>query len=664
MATLYLKTGAANWNDAASWSTVSAGGGDSSGPPTAADDCIAELLSGNVTIAAAAVCRSFDTTSGTGSWAGTLTHNAAITLTIGNGTAGAGNVALKLNSGITYTLGNSSNSAISYVSTSGTLQTIDYGGKVPGNITFNGSGGNWTFTTNVPGSSATALTVTLGTLHFDGTGDVSGLFHTFGTFNSNNTNARTLNLGTSSISILGAFWTNQTPTNLTLIAGTSSIIFSSTNATMLTGGKTFYDVSFIGSGTAGITDASSSFHNLTRTGTAAKTDTFDIAANQTITGTLTVNGNSATNRILIQSTVLSTARTLTVATVSMSNVDLRGITGAGAGSWDLSAITGLSGDCGGNSGITFTSDVATSWVSSTSGNWSNSGKWSPRVPLPQDSVSLNNAFSASQTVTADMPRLGKSIDWTGATGSPTFALNSTPNTIYGSLTLISAMTLSVSQNLTFEGRGSFTLTSAGKTFGAQPSIAMVGGTLTLQDALSVTNTLSIFSTTIFNSNNFNVTVNSFSTSNSPTINMGSGVFTINGQGTPWSVSAATVNAGTSTIFITDTSSNAKTFAGGGKTYYDLKIAGGGSGAVIITGANTFNRIYTDGGGTKSVTLPGSTTTTLLSGLGLANGTNVITFTASAGSATLSKAAGNLSWDYINLTNIPSTGGAKFYAGKH
>jgi hypothetical protein len=121
----------------------------------------------------------------------------------------------------------------------------------------------------------------------------------------------------------------------------------------------------------------------------------------------------------------------------------------------------------------------------------------------------------------------------------------------------------------------------------------------------------------------------------------------------------------SEIQITDTGAGAKTFAGGGLTYNNVKISGGGAGAVIFTGANTFNRIYTDGGGTKSVTLPGSTTTTIISGLGLANGTNVITFTASAGSATVSKSGGGtVSWDYVNLTNIPAAQASTWYAGTH
>ena len=49
-------------------------------------------------------------------------------------------MALKLNSGMTYTLGSTTTSAISLVSTSATQQTITTGTKTIGNFTINGSG--------------------------------------------------------------------------------------------------------------------------------------------------------------------------------------------------------------------------------------------------------------------------------------------------------------------------------------------------------------------------------------------------------------------------------------------------------------------------------------------------------------------------------------------
>src|SRR5688572_9008082 len=118
MAALYAKTAGGAWTTAGTWSATGAGGLDSAGPPTAADDAIFETLSGNVTVGTGSVARSVDCQGGTGNYAGTLTHTAGVTLAIGDGTAGAGNRALRFSSGMTYTLGNATTSAISFVSTS------------------------------------------------------------------------------------------------------------------------------------------------------------------------------------------------------------------------------------------------------------------------------------------------------------------------------------------------------------------------------------------------------------------------------------------------------------------------------------------------------------------------------------------------------------------
>jgi hypothetical protein len=87
---------------------------------------------------------------------------------------------------------------------------------------------------------------------------------------------------------------------------------------------------------------------------------FGFGANQTITGTLTITGNRATNRSNIRGYICGynyTQRTITVnGAVSMTGVaDFKQIIGAGTASpgWDLSSND--SGNQGGNSGITFRS---------------------------------------------------------------------------------------------------------------------------------------------------------------------------------------------------------------------------------------------------------------------------------------------------------------------
>ena len=551
MATLYLKAAGGNWTDAAAWSSTGSGGVDNAGPPTSADDCIAEAGSGNLTISATSVGKSFSATAGTGNWAGTLTHN-----------------------GFSWTLS--------------------------GSLTFSSE---MTFTPNA----------------------------------------------NSTFTITSA-------------------------ATITSAGKTFRSITVSAAITLG--------DNLSFDANAKNYSFILAAASSLNMNGFTVSGNSTTNRVLICSNNMGVSRTITLNGGTFANADFRDIQFSNATDLDLSAITGLSGDCGGNTitgggtVLTFTSPTTQTYTGGA-GNWSTVGSWTSRVPLPQDNVSMSGCTGGS--IVADMPRLGKDIDWTGATGTPTWTINSIATEVYGSVTLISGMTLThTSVTFVLAGRGNHTITSAGKTWASSSSgafsIQAFGGTYTLQDAFikgAATGALALTNGT-FDMNGFNVTVAGSvgfgSTSSAArTLYMRSGTFTVSGSsGSPWNVvSSLTLDAGTSTILLTDTGASSKTFVTGGKTYYNLLISGGGAGAVIInTGGATFNRIYTDGAGTKSITLPGSATTTLLSGQGLANGTNVITFTASAGSATVSKASGTLSWDYVNLTNIPSTGGAAFYAGTH
>jgi hypothetical protein len=671
VATLYAKAAGGNWSAAGTWSTTGSGGGDSSGPPSASTDVIFELGSGGVTINATSSCRSLDTTSGTGTFGGTLTHG-AFNLAIGDGTAGAGNVALKLNSGMTYSRSGSSSvtATFSFVSTSATLQTIDSGGKSLGSTTFNGSTGNWAFTTawTMDGVSS-LLTLTTGTLHLDGAADNSGLTHTV-------TNcvwtAGTLTPGTSTINVIG---TNSIPWSLssgcTLTANTGTIALSGAGShTFNSGGKTTYNTVTFSNGHNPLINTASTFANITKTCNAGtKTDFIAFINTTTVTGTLKIWGGSATDRILVRSNTIGTATTITNtgATMDWQSVDFRDI--ALSTAYDASAITGLSGDSGGNTNITFPGSVAQVWSGTSGGNWS-ANAWTTRVPLPQDDVSFNTSLSG-QTITLDMPRLGRSVDFSGVSGTPAISANTVAMTVNGSMNLtgIGTFTTGSTGSWTYMGRGSYSLTSNGKSYGSTAvSINAPTGTYTLLDAhtQSTGNGNSTFSVSngTFDSAGFNVTATIISLGTGTTTNMGNSTWlaTHGSSASVYSVNAgATVNAGTSTLVIGSSTANL-TFAGGGKTYNDFRVTPGLSGTVAITGANTFNRIYSNGGGVKSIILPGSATTTLLSGLGLNNGTDVITFTASAGSATVSKASGILSWDYVNLTNIPSTGGATFYAG--
>jgi hypothetical protein len=105
-------------------------------------------------------------------------------------------------------------------------------------------------------------------------------------------------------------------------------------------------------------------------------------------------------------------------------------------------------------------------------------------------------------------------------------------------------------------------------------------------------------------------------------------------------------------------------AGGGITTFGGLILSGKN--IIVTGANTFASLALNNlGDTTGVTLPASTTTTV---------TGAITTTASSGNvaklisssagtaATLSKASGTVSVDWVSVKDSTATGGATFYAG--
>ena len=675
MATIVAAAGAAgNWTVGATWV-----GGVA---PTAADDAQIAALTTSITIDSGAVCRSADFTGFTG----TVTHN-AVNLTIGDGTAGLGNVALTLVAGMTYTLVNAATSAIVFASTSGTTQTVNFAGKTTGNVNFS-TAGVWQLTgTHVQGSTAT-FTHTAGTL------DTNGQTCTWGQFSSSNSNTRTLTLGASAITVLAgtsSAWNCNVTTNQTVNANTSVITLqgSASQFRNSPGGgtaKTYYDVSFTGAGQNEMRGAGT-FTNLRFLGTAVKTDVAFFTTGVTVTGILELAGNSSINRLLVRAQTLGTAITITNsgATMTWSNADFQDIT-LGT-SFNASAITGLSGDGGGNTNITFTGAQTNYWIGGT-GNWSAVAEWasssggassSGRVPLPQDSIRFDaSSFSAgSQTVTGDMPRSGGSIDWTGATNSPTWAV-STVTSFYGSITLISGMTFTQSVGLDFMGRGSHTITSAGQTWsGTSGTIAFngVGSTYTLQDAFTKgvnANTTSLNYGTL-DANGFTITINgsgSFNNTNVGTntraLDLGSATLVLaQTGGTILNLSTTnfTLTSTGSTISITDTGATTKTFIGGGNSYGALSISGGGAGSVDFTGANTFASLPQITGGTKTIRFTAATTTSFTGGTSFGNGANLITISSiTAATHTLSMAAGTVAGTSLSLTNSIATGGAAWYAG--
>lgn len=554
------------------------------------------------------------------------------------------------------------------------------GFSVPGSadtVTLDGSSGGGTVTVT---ATVDVTSITMGA--FTGTLDLNGQTINVGTFSLTGTGTRTLTMGSSAINVsgTGTAWNAGTLTNCTITANTATITMSGSNVTFL-GATNWNGLSLVmnGSGSPALSAAFGTFANVTRTGTATKGDGLIIAA-FTVTGTFTLNGNSASNRLfVISNSLLGIARTITNtgATMTWSNVDFRDVILSTA--YNCSGITGGCGDAGGNSGITFTTATTNYWVGDT-GNWSDVNEWANssggtggtgRVPLPQDDVVFdNNSFSGNNSVSLDMPRLGKNINASAYNegNTPILANNITNNTIYGSLTLNSNITsFSSSPNLTFEGRGDYTLTSAGNTFGpGTVSISMVGGSLTLQDAYVGSFTLTLSYGT-FDANDFNVTTASVSISgsNSRTLTMGTGTWTVTSTGTVWNATTLTnmtFNEETSTILVSNTTATAKTFAGGSTTYYNLEITGSN---VVLTGSNTFNNLaLNNSAGVGGTRFTAGTTQTLTTFEADGSGSALVYASSTAASAaTLTKAGGGtICEDYVHLTWLTGSPADTWYAG--
>lgn len=663
MASIVFGASNGSWSDATKW----VGGLK----PTAADDAVFTATSANCTIDAGAVCRSLDCTGvGVSNYTGTMTFNGD--LTVGDGTAGAGNRAIALVAGMTYT---HTSGAITLVSTSATVQTVNFAGKTTSTVTFNASSnGSWQYT-------GAHTVITAGTVSLSkGTLDLNGQTVSWGLFQSNNTNVRTLTLGAANITLTGAgtAWNVGTATNLTMGANTAVITLSGAAAGVghaSTAGSVgyFYDVRFTGSGAQFLTVASTvTLVSVTRTGTAAKTDSFLFGATgtaMTVTN-FTVNGNSVTNRVLVASNSIGSAKTITAATVTVTNADFRDITGAGAGSWDLSAITGNSGNCGGNTNITFTTPTTQTATGTASFTWSTHG-WTSRVPLPQDTALIPNAFVAGRTVTMDMPRYG-TIDFTGCTGTPAITVSIAAE-FYGNITLVAALGAITCNSNTFYGAATQTFTSNGATWSSNAAATAIGRSkLTFVDAAVWGGACNTSGSGYIDTGSFNHSFYSLNLGNTSNVNL-LGTSTISLTRTDAVTVAvmteAIVSAASATFVISTASTNTRIFSLSGATIGTLTYTVAGSTGQLTIG-NTSGTIgtinFSDASNARTLAVTSSTTLTVTNFNVQGTTGKLMTVNAVTGGTffTLTKTSGVVSCNYLSIQDCHASGGARFYAGKN
>ncbi len=510
MATVVWIGGSHNWSAGAAW----VGGV----PPTAADDVLVGTgvggsTTGTLTVDGTAVspslCRSIDCTNFTGTLLATGTGHV---LQIGDASGGS----MKLVAGMTLTIPTDAGTYFNFVSTK-TGNTIEFGAHQTPNFKFDGAGGSWLLQSNTVMFNGAASFMTL----INGTLDLNGHNLTTMNFSSVTGGTRVLNMGTGTLQVgisggLNMFWNvGDLSSGLTINGNTSTFLNSFANISLTMGDQTYHDFTQNATGAFGpIITGSPTFNNFTAN-SANVTSGINITDGSSITvnGTLNLTGNSFSQntRILIKSTRYGRqASIICNGTVTVTRIDFKDIAASGSASWNIASVTGNSGDCGNNTGITFTTPGTFYAVMTTSGNidglpWktTSGGAGVGRVPLPQDTGVFDaNSFSTTGiVVSSNASRVG-GLNFTGSTNSPTLNMNNVTE-MYGNLVLISGMSVSGTQSLNIEGgAGTTSITTAGKSL-TFPLAVGSNRTLRPVDAIVSTNTLKVFDYAILGMNGFN-----------------------------------------------------------------------------------------------------------------------------------------------------------------
>ena len=671
MADRYWVGGTGTWDATTTNWAASSGGASGASAPTSVDNVFFDVNSNigtgafTVTITAA-TCQDF-TASGLD---GVMTVESVVTNApldvYGSLTLPATNLVWSPAGGLTLTFrGTTSNT----LTTNGnTLNTT--------NLALDAVGGTLSLGSALALNSTRALTIVNGAF----TTTASNYSISAGQLSSSNSNVRSISLNASAVSITGSTAvTFTTATNLTFSAGTSNITCSATSAAFSGGAQTFYNVTFssTSTGTTTITGANT-FNVLTQNAIAsAGLRTIALANNQTIE-TLTMGSPaSAVTRFFVRSDVIGTQRTLTVATLTaISDIDFRDIVAAGASAASPWTGTRL-GDCKNNSNITFTAAATKYWstASGASASWSGTA-WATssggvpalnNFPLAQDTCIIDDAGATTgdglrtgNTVTIDTLWNMGTLDFSGRTAAFNWTQGNSDPSLYGDVTLTTAMTMTTvsgTPTWNFRSQGTTqTLDSAGLVLRLSGlTVECPGGTVRLAAntavdlspivAPNVTGTVNVVNGT-FDLNNNTLTVVNVSASGSTarTFAFGTGKILLTGTtGTVWSTSTATNLTVTGTNPLIQLTTNATT----GTRGVTMGPAGEANAiSVDVTAGSDTIGIGTTNGSFKNVNFTGFTGTVTLSnsilvfgdwdfgGVTATSGTGAVTFAATSGIKTI------------------------------
>jgi hypothetical protein len=348
----------------------------------------------------------------------------------------------------------------------------------------------------------------------------------------------------------------------------------------------------------------------------------------------------------------------------------------GAATFDLSNCTGLSGDCGGNSGIIFTSAVP-QFYKHTSGacTWNDATKWfsdadktiAGRVPLPQDDATFDaTSFTGISTITVDCPRIGRSLNMEGVNQAVTFSL---ANNIecYGSYVLGQNITPSGNFIINLVGRGNYNLNLYNKSIYAVTINCTSTNTYLSQSSITTTAVASVIGqgTLLVLSGIFNLNGNNYTgefLQNNASFISGNAVITCTRLSGNTIYLAGTNNLiGSTLIFSPASGSGNCTINCQVSVIYNIvEFAGTHTGNFDITGNNTFAELIIDDG--RKVRFTAGTTQTIAK-ITRGTGTSQITIdSVTAATHTINYTGAVTNLDYLNIKNSIVTQANKLFTG--
>jgi hypothetical protein len=603
--------------------------------------------------------------------------------------------------------------------TSGAKTITTSGKNLDFPITFNGVGGTWQLQDALSVGTATSRTFTL----TNGTIDLNEFNLTlYGLFSSSNSNVRAIDFGSTSKIILTlpaiTVWSSSTATNFESL-GNSLVQLTATGSTST---LTFGTFSESGSLNVQLSCATTTTVILTGSIKNLTIDNFDItlnngSGNRTIYGNLLISGTTPT--IAAGSSVTTFAATSGTKTITTSgkNLDFPITFNGIGGTWQLQdalsvgtatsrTVTLTNGTLDINSydltlfGIFSSSNdtvrriqntgglgkiilslniAATVWQLSNVTNITTDGNVIVRTTGGGDNTKLINAGTLSEADAISFEffnsagNIGFNVNVnTGVRnltiGNNSFTFSNTPLIIYGNFIIEGTTpTFTAGSNVwTFAATsGTKTITTNSKTLDFPITFDGIGGTWSLQDALTMDSTRRITLTSgTFNLNDYTCTAaGGFNVAgfNSKVLAHGSSDLVISLAGaTAFNATGGNLTS-TGTGKINLTSASAKTFVGNGNSYATLNQ--GGSGDLTITGSNTFQNI-TNSVQPATVIFDSVSTHTFTEGFAL-SGTagNLITIRSdiTVANHTLSKSSGIIDVSFCSINRSIATGGATWNA---